>query len=221
MTLVLPSRNAPPSGAEQTSPVAVQFTSSEVLAQDSTTQPASSPKPEIHHETPTEHQPETVASLEIKALVVEADFPMQFEVRFQPGVELIEPTLDLPKPKPQISSKPKTVASRSTATAATRGTPSKPKPKKTIASTAPRPLRTPSPAYPSSARAKKQQGTIILTASISSTGKIQSLRRSKSSGYAVLDQAAERTVRRWRFAPATKNGVAVAATLRIPIAFRL
>ncbi len=223
--LIAPSRNAPPAGADHLSPLSVAFTASETLAQN----PANanpSPKPEIHPVGPTEQPLETIVETpRIEALLVKADLPAHFEVRFHPGAHSYEPALDLPKPppvKPEPPAQPASSAPASRATAARTGTPTKPTPRKpAIASTAPRPLRTPAPVYPQSARAKNQQGTIIFTASISSTGRIQSLRRAKSSGYAALDQAAERTVRRWRFAPATQNGVAVAASLRIPIAFRL
>jgi protein TonB len=43
----------------------------------------------------------------------------------------------------------------------------------------------------------------------------------KSSGHAVLDQAAEAAVRGWRFQPATRGGVPVAAPADVPFRFRL
>jgi protein TonB len=43
----------------------------------------------------------------------------------------------------------------------------------------------------------------------------------KSSGYGVLDQAALRAVKNWRFQPRTMGGVAMAGTVDVPVNFTL
>ncbi|MFW6162471.1 MAG: energy transducer TonB, partial [Planctomycetota bacterium] len=47
------------------------------------------------------------------------------------------------------------------------------------------------------------------------------VRVARSSGHAVLDEAAVAAVRRWRFTPARAGGAAVTAEVEIPIRFRL
>jgi protein TonB len=43
----------------------------------------------------------------------------------------------------------------------------------------------------------------------------------RSSGSGMLDQAALKAVRRWRFSPAQRAGRPVRATLNVPITFEL
>ena len=43
----------------------------------------------------------------------------------------------------------------------------------------------------------------------------------QSSGHAVLDEAAVRAVREWRFKPAVRDGIPVAARQTIRFTFRL
>lgn len=42
-----------------------------------------------------------------------------------------------------------------------------------------------------------------------------------SSGVSALDRAASKAVYRWRFQPAHRSGRAVAATVEVPVVFRL
>jgi protein TonB len=43
----------------------------------------------------------------------------------------------------------------------------------------------------------------------------------KSSGHALLDDAAASAVRQWRFVPATRDNVPMAASADVPIEFKL
>jgi TonB family protein len=52
-------------------------------------------------------------------------------------------------------------------------------------------------------------------------GRIGNLEISQSSGFAALDRAAERAVRRTRFEPATRRSQPVAGELTITIRFSL
>ena len=82
-------------------------------------------------------------------------------------------------------------------------------------------LSNPAPAYPDVARRLRQEGTVQLRVLVSPSGSASAVSIASSSGVASLDQAALRAVRRWRFKPAQRDGLAVAATVQVPIRFEL
>lgn len=82
-------------------------------------------------------------------------------------------------------------------------------------------LKNPAPPYPETARLNRMEGTVLLEAEVDRFGAVNAVRIEKSSGHALLDEAALRTVQRWRFKPAAALGVAVESTVRIPIRFSL
>lgn len=75
--------------------------------------------------------------------------------------------------------------------------------------------------YPRGARARGEAGTVMLEAVVSERGSVDSVRVTVSSGFGELDRAAERAVRAATFEPATRDGSPVAATVVIPVVFRL
>lgn len=77
------------------------------------------------------------------------------------------------------------------------------------------------PRYPESARRRGQSGRVLLEAQIGADGAAQQVRIRESSGFRTLDQAAEEAVARWRFVPARQGGESVAASVAIPVVFRL
>lgn len=79
----------------------------------------------------------------------------------------------------------------------------------------------PPPTYPAMARQKRWQGVVWLLVDVSAAGLVDELRVEQGSGHAVLDRAASRSVRRWRFTPAMQRGVPVPSQVRIPVRFRL
>ncbi|MCB2215551.1 energy transducer TonB [Desulfofustis glycolicus] len=79
----------------------------------------------------------------------------------------------------------------------------------------------PKPIYPEIARRRKWEGIVILEAGVDSNGNVVSSSIHQSSGYPVLDDSAHRAVRKWRFIPANRNGVPIACTIMIPVAFAL
>lgn len=77
------------------------------------------------------------------------------------------------------------------------------------------------PRYPESARRQGIEGTSVLKMFITAQGQVEDVRVERSAGYGELDQAAMEAVRRWRFEPARRGGVAVAMWVVIPVAFKL
>ncbi len=82
-------------------------------------------------------------------------------------------------------------------------------------------LNNPKPSYPRMARRRGMQGQVILRVKVSAAGLPLAISVQESSGFKSLDQAALRSVRRWRFIPASRAGIAVQATVNIPIKFQL
>ena len=82
-------------------------------------------------------------------------------------------------------------------------------------------LSNPRPRYPPSARRNRVQGRVLLAVVVTTSGRAGSVRIRRSSGYQLLDQAALKTVKRWRFRPATRNGKPVSARVIVPITFKL
>lgn len=85
----------------------------------------------------------------------------------------------------------------------------------------PRPRRNISPDYPKGARLRGEQGDVTLEIRVSARGTVEGVSVVVSSGFHELDAAAEKAVLAARFAPAKSEGRAVAATVRLKLAFRL
>ena len=81
-------------------------------------------------------------------------------------------------------------------------------------------LNNPAPVYPTLSRRLREEGTVHLLVLVSETGDPKSVQIRKSSGFDRLDEAALNAVRRWRFVPARRGIVAIAAQVIVPINFR-
>ena len=79
---------------------------------------------------------------------------------------------------------------------------------------------TPPPYYPPAAKAAHQQGTALLEVDVDAAGNVTGSTIKKSSGYALLDEAAAQSVRAWKFDPARRNDVAVPSRTLQPIEFK-
>jgi protein TonB len=66
-----------------------------------------------------------------------------------------------------------------------------------------------------------QQGVVLLTVQVGADGHASDVTLSRSSGFPLLDQAALRTVRQWRFYPARAGGLPVASQVEVPVRFSL
>lgn len=84
-----------------------------------------------------------------------------------------------------------------------------------------RAVSSPRPRYPMIARRRGLEGRVVLRVRVSPAGTPEAVELAESSGVDSLDDAAAEAVRRWRFSPALRDGVAVAALLDIPVRFRL
>lgn len=82
-------------------------------------------------------------------------------------------------------------------------------------------LNNPKPPYPRAARRRGMAGVVMLRVNVSAQGRPLSVHIQRSSGFPVLDRSACQTVWKWRFVPASKGGVSVAATIDVPVRFRL
>lgn len=80
-------------------------------------------------------------------------------------------------------------------------------------------LNNPPPAYPPVSRRLREEGRVVLHVRVLPDGLPDEIEVQSTSGSPRLDQAARETVRRWRFVPARQGGDAIAAWVRVPIAF--
>lgn len=77
------------------------------------------------------------------------------------------------------------------------------------------------PRYPLEAVRQRLEGVVILQLTISSRGKVESVELIRSSGHAVLDDAALNAVATWQGQPAKRWGRPVESIERLPVRFRL
>ncbi|MGN0859619.1 MAG: energy transducer TonB [Stenotrophomonas sp.] len=82
-------------------------------------------------------------------------------------------------------------------------------------------ISTPPPAYPADVACTGGEGTSVLKVSIGPAGVPDNITVLTSSGFPALDQAAQAAVEGWRFRAATRNGQPVAASIQVPVTFRL
>ena len=85
----------------------------------------------------------------------------------------------------------------------------------------PRSLDTIKPKYPSGARARREEGNVVLELEILANGRVGEAAVAVSSGFPELDAAALKSALRARFAPAQSDGKPVAARARITVRFVL
>jgi len=90
-----------------------------------------------------------------------------------------------------------------------------------VADLPPQKIYFPSPEYPWKAKRNNWEGTVHLRAEVLPNGKIGEILILDSSGYEILDQAARKAIKTWRFKPALKNGTAVICYKEIPVRFQL
>lgn len=82
-------------------------------------------------------------------------------------------------------------------------------------------IEQPQPEYPPEAARAREQGTVLVEAQVDAMGNVSDVDIAKRSGSRVLDRAAMREVRRWKFRPAMEDGKAVASSIQVPVDYRL
>ena len=82
-------------------------------------------------------------------------------------------------------------------------------------------LKNPAPPYPPQSRRIGEEGKVILRVSVTPQGTAESVEIKTSSGSQRLDEAAQKTVRNWRFIPAKRGDTAVQSFVLVPIIFKL
>jgi protein TonB len=79
--------------------------------------------------------------------------------------------------------------------------------------------RCPAPPYPSLAKRDRLTGLVLVLVVVDESGRPSSVSLRRTSGHAVLDEAALAAVRRWKFIPARVDGQSTPATLEVPVRF--
>lgn len=80
---------------------------------------------------------------------------------------------------------------------------------------------TPAPPYPPEARARGQQGIVLVRVDIGADGRVIDVTLARSSGWPALDRAVLETLRTWRFDPARKAGRPMADAILQSVRFSL
>jgi protein TonB len=80
---------------------------------------------------------------------------------------------------------------------------------------------TPAPAYPSEARRRNIEGSVLVELVIASDGSCAVGRVVESSGFTPLDDAVQKTVSYWKYKPASADGRPDTTTRRMRFTFRL
>jgi protein TonB len=82
-------------------------------------------------------------------------------------------------------------------------------------------LKTPEPLYPLLARRRHQQGLVILSLTVSASGRPARVRLKETSGFPTLDEAAVKAVKDWEFDPARIGAIRVESEIEVPVRFTL
>lgn len=75
--------------------------------------------------------------------------------------------------------------------------------------------------YPLAAQRMGIQGRVVLNVEVLAEGVSGQINVQQGSGYAVLDRAAQESVRSWRFVPARRGGQPVTRWFKVPVSFTL
>jgi periplasmic protein TonB len=81
--------------------------------------------------------------------------------------------------------------------------------------------KNPRPGYPARAIREGWQGVVLVRVQVLPNGRTGLLKLQKTSGFALLDDAALAAIKSWSFVPAKQAGQAVSGWVTVPIAFRL
>lgn len=84
----------------------------------------------------------------------------------------------------------------------------------------PVPIYKPEPPYTKAARKKHLEGTLTFMIVVNPKGSVISVREVSKRLGDGLDESAAKTIRTWKFEPATRDGVPVAVRMRVEVSFK-
>jgi len=177
-------------------------------------EPEPEPEPQPEPEPKVEALPEPVPIPVPKPLVKPESQPKPVVIpKRRPQPKPVQKAEPKPEPKPQTKppAKPKKVQ------ASAPGSQNAFVPPTSTAAY----LRNPKPSYPPLAQRRGMQGVVLLLVEVSAKGYPTTVKVKKTSGFILLDKAALKAVRSWRFAPAKRGSVPVTASVEVPIRFTL
>ncbi len=82
-------------------------------------------------------------------------------------------------------------------------------------------FQNPPPEYPELAKQMRQEGLVMLAVDVDREGIPIKVEIKESSGFRLLDQAAVKAVRHWKFQPGRIGNIPVESSVTVPIRFRL
>lgn len=77
------------------------------------------------------------------------------------------------------------------------------------------------PRYPDEERRRGHEGRVVVAVAVDAHGRVQQATLAQPSPYPGLNREALRAVRQWRFQPARRHGVPIAADTEVAVHFRL
>ena len=93
--------------------------------------------------------------------------------------------------------------------------------KPSIISAVPRYEENSPPPYPRIARRRGYEGVVMLSVEVRADGTVGAVAVKESSGHAILDTTALKTVKGWTFRPGVRLGVPIIMIVDVPVRFRL
>jgi protein TonB len=82
-------------------------------------------------------------------------------------------------------------------------------------------LRNPAPDYPPVAQRRGLEGQVVLKVHVLASGQPDSVTVARSSGHAILDEAAIKAVVSWAFAPARRGHTPIDGWVQVPLTFKI
>lgn len=82
-------------------------------------------------------------------------------------------------------------------------------------------MQNPPPEYPASALRMGREGKVLLHVHVLVNGHVDQAEVKQSSGFKLLDEAAEKTVKNWTFAPGKRGKTPIDSWVNVPIEFKL
>jgi len=196
-----------------------------ILSMPAQTTGASTPSamPDVREQQVNEQVPEHVPVTEPKPVIKRVKQPQP--AKPQKARKPRPPESRKPKPHatpaPAIAQAPPTTSEGITVATSSRLTPVSESAHSMTVSQEVEYLYNPSPGYPPRARRLGLEGEVLIRTRVLPNGEPDELELAQSSGYTLLDQAAMKAVRAWRFRPALRSGELVASWIEIPVRFRL